>query len=294
MYLMKRLVILGILFFGLLSLTVAGDTIQKDTLVPEWKEGYFPVYPLDPDIVWVGNLTLEAGYPLMDHAFALLTDEEWAAFNLSKEHVIRIIAYENPPLFPDKTIYAIYHEGIETMPWLIEMKNPVTGDDMLAQVASTPRDTYNPLLTPRENDEQGNIGWYVVDETLYPRTWVSGHLMEGQTWAEYWGPFEPDKEGSKLRKRTYTISEEKVPFDGRTYDGFRVTITGPHIIAGVPVETVEELVLVDGIGAVHRYLTHTATEPFVRESSITGKQIMPAGTMIFRHIVTMYSMEKKE
>ncbi|HOJ97835.1 MAG TPA: hypothetical protein PK024_13465, partial [Methanospirillum sp.] len=102
----------------------------------------------------------------------------------------------------------------------------------------------------------------------------------------------PDKDGSKLRKRTYTITEEPVTFAGKTYDGYKVHIVGPHVIANVPVETVEELTLVDGIGVTSRLLYHTATEPFVRNSSITGKQVMPAGTMIFRHKVTMLSMEK--
>ena len=52
-----------------------------------------------------------------------------------------------------------------------------------------------------------------------------------------------------------------------------------------------ERTLVDGIGVTSRLLTHTATEPFVRNSSITGKQTMPEGTMIFRHLVTMLSMD---
>ena len=294
MYLMKHLILLGILFLGFLCIPVIGNATTNELVsAPEWSEGYYPTYPLDTDIIWKGNLTLEAGYPLVDHAFSPLTEDEWKGFDIDKEHIIRIIAYEHPPLFPNDTVYAIYHEKIDTMPWLIQMKNQVTGDDMLAQVASTPRDIYDPDLNPLENDKQGNIGWYVVDDTLYPRTWISGYLMEGQTWAEYWGPFEPDKDGSKLRKRTYTISEEKVPFAGETYDGYRVTITGPHVIAGVPVETVEELVLVDGIGVINRYLTHIATEPFVRDSPITGKQTLPAGTMIFRHVATISSMEKE-
>lgn len=290
---MKVITLFAILFF-FASLVVTGTTVEIDTdNPPEWKEGYFPTYPLDPQITWIGNLSLEAGYPLVDHAFGPFTEKDWEMYGVGKEHVIRIIAYENPPLFPNKTAYAIYHEGIETMPWLIEMKNPVTGDDMLAQVASTPKGKYNPNLTPHENDLANNIGWYVVDGTLYPRTWISGHLAEGQTWVEYWGPFNPDKDGSKLRKRTYTISEEPVPFAGKTYDGYKVRIVGPHVIANVPVESVEELTLVDGIGVTSRLLTHTATEPFVRNSSITGKQTMPKGTMIFRHLVTMHSMENK-
>ena len=288
---MKTISLLGILFitFSLVAMGSADEFNSEKP--PEWKEGHFPVYPLDPEITWFGNLTLEAGYPLVDHAFGPFTEKDWDMYGVGKEHVIRIIAYENPPLFPNTTAYAIYHEGIETMPWFMEMKNPVTGDDMLAQVASTPKGKYNPDLTPLENDQNNNIGWYVVDGTLYPRTWISGHLAEGQTWVEYWGPFNPDKEGSKLRKRTYTITEEPVTFAGNTYDGFRVRIVGPHVIANVPVESVEELTLVDGIGVTSRLLTHTATEPFVRNSSITGKQTMPEGTMIFRHLVTMLSMD---
>jgi len=72
-----------------------------------------------------------------------------------------------------------------------------------------------------------------------------------------------------------------------------VRITGPHIIANVLTDTVEELTLVDGIGVTSRLLEHTATEPFVRNSSITGKQTMPAGTMIFRHLVSMNSMDNQ-
>lgn len=295
MYHMKHLILLGFLVLGCFCIPAISDTVSDNAIAPTVvTEGYFPTYPLDPAIVWLGNLTLEAGYPLVDHAFGPLTEDEWNTYEVDKEHVIRIIAYEHPPLFPNDTLYAIYHEKLETMPWLLEMKNPVTGDDMLAQVASTPKGKYNPDLTPLENDKQNNIGWYVVDGTLYPRTWVSGHLMEGQTWIEYWGPFDPDQEGSKLRKRTYTISEEPVTFGEKTYEGYNVTITGPHIIANVPVETVETLLLVDGIGVVNRILTHTASEPFERNSSITGKQMLPAGTQIFRHIVTMYSMEKEE
>lgn len=288
---MKAISLLGILFIAisLVSIGTADEYPSEDP--PEWKEGYFPVYPLDPEITWVGNLTLEAGYPLVDHAFGPFTEKDWEMYDVGKEHVIRIIAYENPPLFPNTTAYALYHEGIETMPWLINTKNPVTGDDMLAQVASTPKGKYNPDLTPLENDQNNNIGWYVVDGTLYPRTWISGHLADGQTWVEYWGPFNPDKEGSKLRKRTYTITEEPVTFAGITYDGYKVRIVGPHVIANVPVESVEELTLVDGIGVTSRLLSHTATESFVRNSSITGRQTMPEGTMIFRHLVTMLSME---
>lgn len=291
---MKSGILLGLLLIGFILLPVIGDTSDDDILpTPEWKEGYYPTYPLDPTIVWIGNLSLEAGYPLVDHAFGPFTEQDWERYAIDKEHIIRVIQYENPPLFPDKNAYAIYHEGIETMPWLIEMKNPVTGDDMLAQVASTPRDTYNPRISPLENDQRGNIGWYVVDGVLYPRTWVSGHLAEGQTWIEYWGPFSPDREGSKLRQRTYSIREEEVTFDGETYPGYVVRITGPHIIANVLTDTVEELTLIDGIGVTSRLLEHTAAEPFVRNSSITGKQTMPAGTPIFRHLVTMYSMDSE-
>jgi hypothetical protein len=288
---MKFLAFLGFLLLVALFLPVTADTSEESSSIAEWKEGYYPKYPLDPAITWEGNLTLEAGFPLVQHAFAPFSEKEWETFDIGKEHTIKIIAYENPPLFPNQTIYAIYHPVLETMPWLIEMKNSVTGDDMLAQVASTPKGKYDPQLTPLENDQNNNIGWYVVDGTLYPRTWISGHLAEGQTWVEYWGPFLPDQDGSTLRKRTYSIREEPVEFEGETYPGYIVRIVGPHVIANVPTETVEELTLVDGIGVTKRLLTHTAAEPFVRNSTITGKQTMPAGTMIFRHMVTMYSME---
>jgi hypothetical protein len=273
---------------------VLSDLAENSVSIPDWKEGYFPVYPLDPEITWVGNLTLEAGYPLVEHAFAPFNEDEWKRFDIDKEHTIRILVYDNPPLFPNQTLYAIYHPVLETMPWLIEMKNPITGDDMLAQVASTAKGKYNPDLTPLENDKNNNIGWYVVDGKLYPRTWVSGHLAQGQTWVEYWGPFNPDKDGSKLRKRTYSVREEEVTFANETYNGYIVRIVGPHTIANVPVETVEELTLIDGIGVTKRLLTHSAVEPFVRNSTITGKQSLPAGTMIFRHLVTMFSMNKGE
>lgn len=291
---MKSLILVLLLLIGSICVSVASDTTADEVSFDDLQEGYYPTYPLDTDITWKGTIELEAGYPLVDHVFAPFNENEWTKFEIGKEHVIRIIAYENPPLFPDDTVYALYHEKLETMPWLLEMKNPVTGDDMLAQVASTPKGKYNPNLTPLENDEQNNIGWYVIDGKLYPRTWVSGHLQEGQTWVEYWGPYNPDREGSKLRKRTYAISEIPVTFAGETYPGYLVRITGPHIIANVSVDTVEELTLVDGIGVTSRLLTHTATEPFIRNSSITAKKTIPAGTMIFKHNVTMNSMDTGE
>jgi hypothetical protein len=290
---MKLEVILVLLLAGCICFPVFSESSGTDSSqVPDWQEGYFPTYPLDPAITWKGNLTLEAGYPLVDHTFGPFTEADWAAYDSAQDHTIRVIAYEHPPLFPNDTVYALYHENLETMPWLIEMKNPVTGDEMLAQVASTGKGVYNPNLSPLENDQQNNIGWYVVDGTLYPRTWISGHLKEGQTWKEFWGPFSPDKNGSKLRERTYQISEKEVTFAGKSYPGYIVTITGPHVIGGVAVTSTEELTLVDGIGVISRVLYHTASEPFVRNSSITGKQTMPEGTMIFRHVVTMYSMDK--
>lgn len=271
-------------------LIATGSAVQQNE--SEWKEGYYPSYPLDPSITWKGNISLEAGYPLVQHAFAPFTQKEWDSFKIDKEHTIRILAYENPPLFPNKTIYAIYHPILETMPWLIEMKNPVTGDDMLAQVASTSKGEYDPQLSPLENDKKNNIGWYVVNGTLYPRTWISGHLADGQKWSEYWGPYQPDMNGSRLKKRTYLIKENEVDFNGTKYPGFIVRITGPHVIAGVNTNMVEELTLVDGIGVIKRLLTHTAAEPFIRNSTITGKQVLPKDTMIFRHLVTMFSMDK--
>lgn len=289
---MKFWVFLGIFLIGCLCIPVIGETSgEGSSFSPEWSEGYSPSYPLDPAIRWRGNLTLEAGYPLVDHTFGPFTDAEWATYDSAQDHVIRILTYENPPLFPNDTVYALYHENLETMPWLIEMKNPVTGDDMLAQVASTGKGVYDPDLSPLENDQQNNIGWYVVDGTLYPRTWISGHLKEGQTWKEYWGPFNPDTNGSRLRERIYTISEREVTFEGETYPGYIVTITGPHIIGGVAVNSTEELTLVDGIGVISRVLYHTATEPFTRNSSITGEQMMPEETMLFRHVASIYSMQ---
>lgn len=292
---MKLLILMGILLFCCVPLSgIAEETATDSISASELESGIYPKYPLDTNITWIGNISLEAGYPLVDHVFAPFSEEEWTRFDIGKQHVIRIIPYANSPLFPDKTVYAIYHEKIETMPWLIEMKNPITGDDMLAQVASTPKGKYNPNLSAKENDMNNNIGWYVIDGKLYPRTWVSGHLKEGQTWVENWGPYDPDLNGSVLRKRTYTIHEIPVEFAGQTYPGYLVHIAGPHVIAKVPVETVEDLTLIDGIGVTSRLLTHTATEPFISNSSITGKKTMPAGTMIFRHNVTMNSMSVGE
>ena len=105
-YSMKNIgLIVSILLFFTSLLIIGVIAEENSDITPEWKEGYYPTYPMDPSIKWVGNLTLEAGYPLVDHAFGPFTEKDWERYGVGKEHVIRILAYENPPLFPNDTVY---------------------------------------------------------------------------------------------------------------------------------------------------------------------------------------------
>ncbi|HWQ67379.1 MAG TPA: hypothetical protein VN372_10960 [Methanospirillum sp.] len=287
---MKYLLVIGILLVCCISMPSLGESpVNNSQSVSDTTKGYFPTYPLDPNVQWRFNLELEGGYPMVPHAFGPFTEEDWIKTDEDKTQTISVILYNNSPLFPNKTVYGVTHDQLRFAVWLMEMKNPVTGDDMLAQVAETAKDTYDMNKTPAENDYLGNIGWFVVNGKLYPRTWISGHMKAGQSWIEYWGPYSPDVNGSLVRERRMEVREEPVILDGKTYDGYIIRMTGP-IDIGQNMESTEEFTIVDGLGAVHRIISINSTEPIPANSLNPGQPAQPAGTMVLRHVASFVSM----
>ena len=191
---------------------------------------------------------------------------------------VTVLRYD-PPNPVGQTIFGIYHTQLHFVLWMQRIaahqykpSPPVWG--ALAQIGETAKGKYNNVLSPGQNDAIGNIEWFKENGVWYPRTWMRYPNWAGQRWTEQWGPFGP----GEFVERNYITYSERVWFNNRFYDGYKVVAVGPS--EGDPnITATEAYVFVDGIGMISRYIDLT-----------TGPAGIPANTMIFKHLATLQSV----
>lgn len=282
-------IILIVTIFFLFSPTV---TVVSDNTSLPTNSSYFPSIPLDDKTTWKYHLIMSGGYPLVAHEFGPFTQDDWIVLGEDQNQTVKILHYFNPPSFPNETIYGFYHQELRFVLWLKELHDAKTGVTSLVQVGETAKDTYIGNITPAENDYKGNIGWFFINGTLYPRTFIKGNMSEGMNWTEYWGPFDSDKEGSVFRERKYIVHEVPITLQNKQYNGFAVNITGPGE-EDESVEVTEILYFVEGFGPTGRDIVAKTTQLTPLPPHEGWPSSLPADTIIFDHKAEFVSMNEK-
>ena len=144
-------------------------------------------------------------------------------------------------------------------------------------------------MSSAENDYAGNIEWFFVNNKLYPRTWIKGHMVDGMNWTEYWGPFTLDEEGSVFRYRNYSVHSVPIFVQNKKYEGFAVSMIGPGE-DDESEEVTETLFFVDGIGPTGRDIIAKTTQVTPLPPHEGWPSSLPAGTIIFDHSARIVSV----
>ena len=248
-----------------------------------------PAFPLSYTTLGYFETELGGGYPLFNHPYAPFTDEEYIMTGGDKNQSLSIVPYNNPPLFPNDTVYGVVHHENGYVSWLKEFIDPQSGVTRLCQVADTGEKGEQPYLmnlSPADNDYLGRIDWFYVNGKVWPRTWINGTMYEGQNWSEWWGPFPPDDQGSVFKKRDAVVRKGTLSVAGDEKEVYIVLITGPsEFYPGMNME--ENLYFADGFGALGHDMIEINAES-LSLLSVEGKyqgnlSILPAGVRVFSH-----------
>lgn len=260
-----------ILIFSLLILVVAGVSVASPL-----RQGAHPWIPLDANPTWQYHVRLWEFDPTSPDGLHELTPEEFEQLGEEQDQTVTILRYDPPNPIGD-TIYGVYHSQLNFVLWMQYIPGDKNHYDRLAQIGETAKDTYDPSLTPAENDEQGHIDWFFVNDKWYPRTWSYRIGHPNQAWKELWGPFGDNPDNPILLPRNYTVSFVPITFDGKHYTGIKVTIVGPS--EGDPnVIATESYTFIDGIGMYERYFDLTTNVGVGQNGQIIT---------LFKHIATL-------
>lgn len=274
-----------------LCLVICISMISISSLASGSMTRTIPSFPLTNETIGTFSINLGGGYPLFNHSYTLFSDDEYLLHGQHKNQTLTLVPYNNPPLFPNETVYGILHEENGYVSWVKVFTDPNTGIVRLCQVADTGEfgeTPYQKNLSPAENDYLGRIEWLVVYGKIWPRTWINGTMYEGQSWTEWWGPFPPDKEGSVFRKRDTVVRKVILPIAGNQTEVYEVSITGPSE-TNEGINRTENLYFLDGVGPVGHDIIET-TEERINLHSKKGMpedapDFLPAGTTVFSHQV---------
>ncbi len=250
---------------------------------------YYPSIPFSENIIWKYHLNMSGGYPIIPHEFGIFTQDDWITLDEDRNQTISILHYFNSPAFPNETVYGFYHHELGFVLWIKEL-NDENGVASLSQVGESVKDTYNANLSPAENDYWRNIEWFFVNDKLYPRTWIKGHLVDGMNWTEYWGPFTLDEEGSIFRERRYSVYTVPMIIMNKTYNAFAVAYVGPGE-DDESEEVSETLYFVDGIGPTGRDIILKNTQLTPLPPNEGWPQFLPAGTTLLDHSARIVSVK---
>jgi hypothetical protein len=198
-----------------------------------------------------------------------LTPDEFEALGEDQEQTVSVLPY---PQLDGSMVYGIYHQELNFVLWMKRFPDTKKEIGELAQIGETAKDVYDPTMTPAENDAAGNIDWFVVDGTWYPRSWTKRISHPGQEWSELWGPFGDDPANPVFLPRAYSVSFVSVTFNEKRYNAVQVTIVGPAE-SGVGIAT-EAYTFIDGIGMYQRYFDLTIFD-----------------TMVFKHLATLQTVQ---
>jgi len=248
-----------------------------------------PKIPLFSDGVWFYQATVQAGYPMVNHAYGPMTEAEMRSYNEVSDQKLRIIPYFNPPLFPNETIYGLHHTGLGYVSWIVEYPDP--GDEnstrimQVADQGEAGEPVYLTNISSAENDYLQRFDWFVLNGKMHPRTWVNGTMHDGQQWSEFWYTFTPDTDGSMFRLRNYTVTKESIPVENQSFDLYILTMEGrSELHPGM--HTIERFYMIDGLGFVGRDFTEETYEDYVipREPGYENAPgVIPKGSTIFGH-----------
>lgn len=286
----KRFIIGGFFFIlvWILLLPSSITSAETDSIVPSTSFSYYPSIPFGQETIWKYHLNMSGGYPLVPHEFGQFTQYDWNSLDEDQNQTVSILRYFNPPAFPNETVYGFYHQELGFVLWIKELIDE-TGVVSLAQVGESTKGTYNANISPTENDYSGNIEWFFVNDKLYPRTWIKGHMVDGTNWTEYWGPFSLDEEGSVFRERRYTVNSVPITIQNKQYDGFAISMTGPGE-DDESVEVTETLFFADGIGPTRRDIVAKTTQVTPLPPFEGWPTTIPADTIIFDHSARIVSV----
>ena len=261
---------------AVVALLLIAQTAGMCVVVPRGPSPWYPLLPyeLDPTQYCVVRLWILGHDPLYNPSGPVrwheLTDAEFAAMDEDRYQTVPTLRYD-PPNPVGRTLYGMYHLQLNFVLWMDKVPELIYGEGKVAQVGETTKDKYDPTKTPAENDAAGNIDWFRVDGTWYPRTWTTSRMHAGQTWDELWGPFDDE-----FRARHAVVSFVKYTFKGRKYPAVKVTITGPSESDPDHIWTTEAFTFIHTVGIVERYIDDTTLDP--------PPDGYPANTMIFKHI----------
>jgi hypothetical protein len=205
--------------------------------------------------------------------FHELSHEEFTSLGEMWQQTESVLRYDDPPSMPGVTLFGIYHEELNFVLWMRRYNVSCNDLGTLAQVGETAKGTYNPALTPRQNDDAGNIQYFLVNGELAPRVMFVDKSQFGKTWTDFWGPYDPGINGGITRERVYTVTPVDITFGGILYhQQVKVSTVGPPEDPTTPGTVVEAWTYLDGIGGYSRFFEQ-------KDSS---------GNVIFRHIATLH------
>jgi hypothetical protein len=250
--------------FWLFTLIIAAFTLAGAAPV---RDGWHPLIPLEsnPRYEYFVRLWEADGMGGLRE----LTAQDFIDLDEEQEQTVSVLRYPQPD---GSMVYGIYHQQLNFVLWMKRFADTKSQIGELAQIGETAKDMYDPSMSPAENDAAGNIDWFVVDGTWYPRTWTKRVANEGQKWTEQWGPFGEDPETPVFLERNYSVSFVPITFKGKKYNAVKVTIVGPAE-SGVGTAT-EAYTFIDGIGMYERYFDLTIY-----------------GTMVFKHVAQLQSVD---
>lgn len=246
-----------------------GSNWKPDVTPIQWNPQYFGYVRL-----WVydHNPIYNQTAPVEWHE---LTDDEFTFMGEDKTQNASYVRYDNPPLLPGKTVWGLVHQELKFVMWMLFIPDQGLEMGKLTQVGETAKDMYNSSLNPAQNDAAGNIDWFIVNGTWYPRTFSTRQAYAGQQWTELWGPFDP-MNSSVFRERNYMVTRVPVTFEGKTYNGYKYTITGISEQSADLIAT-EAYTWIEPFGFMYeRWIDFTT----VANPSTPG---LPPNTMIFLH-----------
>jgi hypothetical protein len=249
--------------FAIFVLTIAAITLAGAS---NTRDGWHPLIPLESSPHWNYFVRLWEADGM--GGLRELTTEDFIELGEEQEQDVSVLPYPQPD---GSMVYGVYHQQLNFVLWLKRFPDAKNQIGELAQIGETAKDIYDPSMSPAENDAAGNIDWFVVDGTWYPRTWTKRVAAEGQTWTEQWGPFGDDPEKPIFLERKYSVSFVPITFNGKKYNAVKVTAVGPAE-SGFGTAT-EAYTFIDGVGMYERYFDLTIY-----------------GTMVFKHVAQLQSV----
>jgi hypothetical protein len=247
------------------AVAVSGAGVNCNDSAQQWIPGWLTDYSdYEYTVRLWADLHDGLGFHELTHAEIEAAGETW-------HQSVKILRYDNPPSLPSgTTLYGIHHIELGFVLWMQRFGVTCNSLGVLAQVAETAKNTYDDTKTPAENDAAGNIDYFLVDGKIAPRVMFADKARIGDTWTDWWGPFDPDDDGLTIRPRLMRVEGVRVSFGDKTFENqVKVSDWGPlESGEGTPLES---FTYIDSLGGYQREF----------------EQFDSSGNVVFRHIATL-------